>query len=347
MEYVFPRYPVLQGGKSPPPAFTAPRPGGPPAMFQLQRQIGNQAVADLLARPNGLSSIVPEAEAEREALPAAYATLAQSSKVAESLKGSGDRPPMRYWFAKLYEFITEAEIAERGALSHPGFLLSFIPTFYDRYVGNVLYNCADDPGACPARPERTQASAPIAPPADRSRVSDSWRPYFQENKFGDRVVDSEVDSDVDSATQIAPDPRYLVGGYMGAVTVSIFAGVSAHVKGDMANALMTAYDRYRSRYLEAGPFDKYKHDFFEKNRPLFERVREKLVTHLVDIMGWPSSLTPALLRMGDALGLGGPRVDEIYGWRTKAWSEARAKCTEGPRVYEPRPGVPPSGWANY
>lgn len=302
MDHVFPQYEYKRAPTPLRPALTIPqvRLDAPGSMLQLQRQLGNQAVTGLLAPPStGVSVFKTEDEAEAAELPGANATLAKSRSVARSLEGSGDRPPMGYWFAKLYEFITEAEIAGRGAMSYPGFLLSFIPMFYDLYAMNVEWDQAAHAGSA-------------------TSVADQWKGYFDETEFGDDVVAEQVDVE----TQAARDPRYLVGGYLNAVTISILAGVSAHVQGDMAHALAYAYDGYRSRYLGSGPFNKYKSDFFERNRPIFDTVRVKLVAHLLDKMHLPGGLAPRLLSLGDSVGIGGPRVDDIYEWREKAWAEA-------------------------
>jgi hypothetical protein len=39
----------------------------------------------------------------------------------------------KYWFAKLYELMTYYEIRERGRFFYPGFVMYFIPVFYDMY----------------------------------------------------------------------------------------------------------------------------------------------------------------------------------------------------------------------
>ncbi len=309
MDYVWPQYQYKKPALPVPPALTVPqvRLDPPGAMLQLQRQLGNRAVTGLLAPPStGTAVLKSEDEAESAELPAANATLAKSRTVAKSLEGSGGRPPMEYWFAKLYEFITEAEIAGRGAMAYPGFLLSFIPMFYDLYASNV---------------ERYR---PVSSAGGASRVADPWKGYFNETEFGDDVVAGRVDL----ATQALRDPRYLVGGYLNAVTLSVLAGVSAHVNGDMAHALAYAYDNYRARYVGSGPFNKYRGDFFEKNRPVFDGVRVRLVGHLLDKMDLPGVLAPQLLDVGDSVGVGGPRVDDIYAWRERAWSGAQAELAQ-------------------
>lgn len=39
----------------------------------------------------------------------------------------------KYWFAKLYEIITYTEVRDRSVFKHPGFVLHFIPFFYNLY----------------------------------------------------------------------------------------------------------------------------------------------------------------------------------------------------------------------
>src|SRR5262249_17482774 len=52
----------------------------------------------------------------------------------------GRRPEMvesvldhKYWFAKLYELITYYEIGGREKFTYPGFVMHFIPVFYNMY----------------------------------------------------------------------------------------------------------------------------------------------------------------------------------------------------------------------
>ena len=72
------------------------------------------------------------------ALRGAYDTLQESGRVAQALRPSADKlPPEAYWFARLYELITLAEIQHRGRLSHPAFVLHFIPEFYELYRRNL------------------------------------------------------------------------------------------------------------------------------------------------------------------------------------------------------------------
>jgi LysM domain len=72
-----------------------------------------------------------------EELNAAQATLEKSRKVAETILGPRATSDLPFWFARLYQYVTNYEIEERSKLNYPCFLLHFIPIFYDTYAAVV------------------------------------------------------------------------------------------------------------------------------------------------------------------------------------------------------------------
>lgn len=108
------------GRASAPRAPSPPRTLAPPLpLAPLQRALGNRGFGDLLratACGEAQASWPPlEEAAEQAELPAAQATCAKSRTVADSFaRGDAKFPPVGYWFARLYQLITEAEIEARG-----------------------------------------------------------------------------------------------------------------------------------------------------------------------------------------------------------------------------------------
>jgi len=122
------------------------------------------------------------------------------------------------------------------------------------------------------------------------------------------------------------DPAQIMP-YMNAVTNSVITGVTAHIKGDMAPSLEKAYRSFSAKYSSVPPFDTYKPDFFDRNRPIFEKVRLALINEVVNratglaMMG--KSVDPNFAsKAADVMNMG-LNVDEIYGWREDAWRTAR------------------------
>ena len=126
------------------------------------------------------------------------------------------------------------------------------------------------------------------------------------------------------------DPSMLVP-YAMAATRSLISGVKAHIQGDMADALVWAYRSYAARYCRVPPFHPTYHpDFFDHNRPIFDRVRTALINELLNRgmglqMPGRRGMDPNLAaRIADVLRVG-MDVDKIYRWRQTAWDKAKAR----------------------
>jgi hypothetical protein len=194
----------------------------------------------------------------------------------------------KYWFAKLYEFITYYEIAEASNFRQPAFVLHFIPTFYDLYY-QALENWIT---------------------GKRASVSSLWTSHF---------------------TRAGRPDKSSIGAWMIGVQLSIVTGVTAHVQGDMANALEQTYRSYVAKYCLSSPprFDEFRTDFFDKNRIVFDRAKAAFLLHLSQFSPFPvgPEWGQFLFAKGEQLA-GGLDVDEVYRWRDKAWSEARRRLSQ-------------------
>jgi len=216
-------------------------------------------------------------------LDAARKTLEKSRETANTILGPKATSDMPYWFARLYQYITQAEIDDKDKLSYPCFLLHFIPVFYDTYL--VAADAFKAKAAVPAH----------------------WQDHF--NMAG-LIVDPST-----------PIP------YANAVARSLATGVAAHIKGDMAPSLEKAYRSFSQKYSGVPSFDTFKPDFFEKNRPVFDKVRSTLVNELVNRgMGFAmygKRIDPDFAaKAGEIIGFG-LNIDEIYKWREEAWKTAK------------------------
>ncbi len=115
---------------------------------------------------------------------------------------------------------------------------------------------------------------------------------------------------------------------MNDVRESIVTGVTAHVQGDMASALERTYRSYVSKYCLSPPprFDEYREDFFERNRPTFDRSKGAFLLNLTQFSPFPVSpeMGQFLFASGEPLA-GGLDVGEVYRWRATAWSDAKRR----------------------
>ena len=124
----------------------------------------------------------------------------------------------KYWFAKLYEITTGFEISGARDYKQPGFVLHFIPIFYNMY----------------------------------NRALDAWpAAALRFHRYGAAFMNTGV-------------PTNSIMGWSAGVVTSLITGVTAHIRGDMGQALESADRSYVSKYClnPAPPFDTYKRDFF-------------------------------------------------------------------------------------
>ena len=114
-------------------------------------------------------------------------------------------------------------------------------------------------------------------------------------------------------------------GSLDGAKLSIVSGVTAHIKGDMANALETCYSSWAARPKPA--FESLKRDFFEKNRPTFEAARGAFFLDLNDKQPFPfrPEIGQLLIGTGEKVIGGGLSIDEVYQWRETAWKDASSR----------------------
>jgi Family of unknown function (DUF5995)/LysM domain len=183
----------------------------------------------------------------------------------------------KYWFAKLYEITTNFEIGAARDYKYPGFVLHFIPVFYNMY--DKALNAWTSGGA---------------------GVSPLWRKHFESTG--------------------RPDNDGMFAWTNGIMT-SLITGVVAHIGGDMAGALETAYRSYNSKYCldPAPPIDTYKDDFFAMGA-VFTQAKTAAMS-LVAALG---PIPEAGVKIGDSMGAG-LDVALVDKWRAQAWADAKGK----------------------
>ena len=180
----------------------------------------------------------------------------------------------KYWFAKPYEITTGFEISAARDYKEPGFVLHFIPIFYNMY----------------------------------NRALDAWPAGARFHRYGAAFH------------EYRPSRQRFHLGWSGGVVTSLITGVTAHIRGDMGQALETAYNSYVSKYClnPAPPFDTYKRDFFAMGT-VFNQARGGNVTGVV---ARPGPRGRRETRRRDGAGLD---VAEVNQWRADAWVEAKRR----------------------
>lgn len=119
-----------------------------------------------------------------------------------------------------------------------------------------------------------------------------------------------------------------VSGFTNQVLNSIITGVAAHIQGDMAIALEQAYRSYVAKYcLSNVRFDDFRKDFFENNRPIFDKVQAAFFLELSRRGPFPvrPEVGQFIIGTGTQLMGGGLDIDEVYRWRAEAWAKAKQR----------------------
>ena len=113
------------------------------------------------------------------------------------------------------------------------------------------------------------------------------------------------------------------------MTKSLNLGRTAKIKGDVAPALEKAYPSISAKYTGVPPFDTFKQDFFDRNRPIFAKVQVTLVNELVNRgMGFAvfgKSVDPNFASKAAEVMNMGLNMDEIDRSRVDAWKTAKLK----------------------
>ena len=196
-----------------------------------------------------------------------------------------------YYFAKLYEIITKNEVAlTKGKFIKDNKILRLQhPDFLLEFIP-IFYNMY-----------KTNLDLFLKNKYDNN-ISPHWYLYFKEaSQFNDT-----------SNLHFQKVIKF---------------GVGAHIKGDMATALAKAYKIFFKQHPDI-PFEELKNDFFEINRPVFEKVLSQFQSHLRDIkrpletgIADKELLWFAGSRWGSILA-GNINIDEVFHWREDAWNAA-------------------------
>jgi hypothetical protein len=294
------------------------------AQFQMQQQLPPTEVLDdttleaLQAacdgRPEALpAGEIPDSEAEsatdagagcsydlRQALqielPAARATLERSRQVAERFIGSYGALSARgrftktvlddkYWFAKLYEYITyyEIEMSRTGQFQQPGFVLHFIPIFYGMYADALDKYLS----------------------GNKTAVHKMWAAHFST-----------------AARPKTGSASAWIGGVVASIKTGVAAHIRGDMAGALEQGYRSYVSKY---CLSNPPFDTFKRDFFDTMKPVFEKAKAALLLDVSQLGPFPvgPEVGQFILATGEQTFGGGLSTNEIYSWREEGWQKAR------------------------
>lgn len=232
-------------------------------------------------------------ELEREA---ARRTLALSAQVANrfiqtvgAVSARGRFIPTvndnKYWFAKLYEFITYYETTEASNFRHPAFVLHFIPIFYNLYY-QALENWTT---------------------GKRASVSSLWTTHF--TRAG-RPDNSSIGAWM-NGVQLS-----IVTGVTAHVQGDMATALEQTYRSYVAKYCLSPpprFDEFRTDFFDRNRI------VFERAKAAFLLHLSQFSPFPVG-PEWGQFL----FAVGEPLA-GGLDIGEVYRWRDAAWSEARRR----------------------
>ncbi len=272
--------------------------GHPAAMRRLAGLVGNQAFGAILARQNHddweatpnlrgtppvrdrhspPNSNVVEDDAEYAALvtEARASLVRQRERAAGYLDERGQLHDFRYFFAKVYSYVTENEIGfcESHAFHYPSYVLKCVLYFERIYDDNI--RAFDTPGA---------------------RVEDHWRTAFEETARA-----QQRSEDAYRLMLELQDPDAAGGAALNAITQTVLGAMTA------MTVSMKAHIRYDLPRAEAWVFnqgyrampDVHQDDFmpdFMSMSGVFDRAGEAMLPDMAEKLGVPVDLVPRMVQ---------------------------------------------------
>jgi hypothetical protein len=235
---------------------------------------GNPPVRDRLNPPN--KNIVEDEAVYQQRLEAARAALErQRQRVAPGgllLDKNGTIIDYRYWFAKVYGFVTENEInfVESKAYYYPSYVLASVLYFEKIYEDN--FNAFNE-GA---------------------KVEDHWRTAFEEaakqKKLTDMYFEMMQDPNGgDSGMAIAALSQLVLGA-----ANSLVSSMQAHIRYDLPRAEAWVFNTYYSQFPNAKLKD-FQPDFMSMSG-VFDNAARSMNEDMASKLGVPVDLVPQLMQ---------------------------------------------------
>ena len=229
---------------------------------------GNPPVRDRANPPN--KDIVEDEAVYTQRRTAAESSLARQQERASSLLDEkGNVTDYRYWFAKVYSYVTKNEIdfANSNAFYYPSYVMASGLYFEQIFQDN--FNAFNDQG----------------------KVEDHWKKAFEEG-----IKQKEL-------TELSCQMMMLGGGgiAMAAITQrvlgaanSLVASMKAHIRFDLPRAEAWVFNSYYSQYPNA-KLNNFQPDFMSMSG-VFDNAAQKMNEDMATRLGLPIDWVPQLMQ---------------------------------------------------
>jgi hypothetical protein len=243
--------------------------------------IGDSPVRDPVSPPN--TSVVENVSIYQQRRAAAEGELsAQLARANSMLDDDGNVVDQRYWFAKVYYYVTQGELEEaaKGTFFYPSAVMQDVRYFEKIYADNV--QAANEGGD----------------------VEEHWAEAFRVAADNEGATASEVAGGILGylGGGLAAGPAGAVGGaWLGAATASavdaaesLVASMQAHIRFDLPRAIAWVFNQYYASMpgVQLGDFQ---HDYMSMIG-IFDRAGAKMNEEIADHAGVPVDMMPRILQ---------------------------------------------------
>ncbi len=246
--------------------------------------IGNPPVRDPEEPPN--KGIVEDEAVYNQRLAAAEATKGEQQARADGMvNADGKVTDNRYWFSRVYQFVTEGELEEaRGSTYYyPSYVLQSARYFDKIYADNCA--AADKGGTVETHWQRAFAVA---------------KDEHETTLVGGLGRLAEV-GEVTAGAVLGGLPGLIGGGLLATATEnlieateSLVASMQAHIRFDLPRAEAWVFSSYYQN-MEDAKMANFKPDFMSMTG-IFDRAAARMNVEIAEKVGLPSDLMPRMLQ---------------------------------------------------
>jgi hypothetical protein len=232
---------------------------------------GNPPVRDRANPPN--KDIVEDEAVYTQRRTAAESSLArQRERASLLLDEKGNVTDYRYWFAKVYSYVTKNEIdfADSNAFYYPSYVMASVLYFEQIFQDN--FNAFNDQG----------------------KVEDHWKKAFEEGIKQKELTESFHQmmnlTGVDGGVMAA---AAMTQSVLGAAN-SLVASMKAHIRFDLPRAEAWVFNSYYSQYPNA-KLNNFQPDFMSMSG-VFDNAAQKMNEDMATRLGLPVDWVPQLMQ---------------------------------------------------
>jgi Domain of unknown function (DUF4157)/Family of unknown function (DUF5995) len=234
---------------------------------------GNPPVRDKVNPPN--KDVIEDEAVYNQRRTAAEASLVRQKERANSLLDKqGNVNDYRYWFAKVYSFVTENELnfAAANAFYYPSYVMASVLYFDQIYEDN--FKAFNEGG----------------------KVEDHWKKAFEEGVKQKELTDLYYEmmlknTEPDAAGGLAM--AAMMQSVLGAVQ-SLVASMKAHIRFDLPRAEAWVFNNYYSQFPNAKLND-FRPDFMSMSG-VFDNAAREMNKDMANRLGLPVDMMPQLMQ---------------------------------------------------